>query len=161
MIGDMQASESLHCGLQCAHWLLFASGKHAVLFCTGENWTAAKKASDQSTSRLPSLSDFNSSVNPASAVNALNGVFKRLLTLGDLNLANYAAGMPALYGTSNSYGNGSGNWKINGASLPNMEKVQGLQRKMNGVSKESVQVNMPWLHFNIDLTTGLQDTQVF
>ncbi|BDA49388.1 probable GTP diphosphokinase RSH1, chloroplastic [Coccomyxa sp. Obi] len=99
----------------------------------GENWTAAKKASDPSTLRLPSLSD---SVNP---VNALNGVFKRLMTLGDLNLYNYAAGMPALYGTANSYRNGQGNGQVNGTSLPKLEKATGSQRKANGVSKDSVQ----------------------
>lgn len=116
---------------------------HAVKLtccCAGENWTAAKKASDPKTSRLPSLSDFNNSVNPASAVNALNGVFKRLMTLGDLNLYNYTAGMPALYGTANNYRNGNGNVKVNGTSLPSLDKAEGLQRRVNSVSKDSVQV---------------------
>ena len=107
-----------------------------LCWCAGENWTTAKKASDPKTSRLPSLSDFNNSVNPASAVNALNGVFKRLMTLGDLNLYNYTAGMPALYGTAN----GNGNGKVNGTRLPSLEKAEGLQRRVNGISKDSVQV---------------------
>ncbi len=62
------------------------------------------------------------------------------MTLGDLNLYNYAAGMPALYGTANSYRNGQGNGQVNGTSLPKLEKAAGLQRKANGVSKDSVQV---------------------
>lgn len=120
------------CSFNSITRITFSSSRHTTPLCrcAGENWTAAKKASDPSTSRLPSLSD---TVNP---VNALNGVFKRLLTLGDLNLYNYAAGMPALYGTANSYRNG----QVDGTSLPKLEEAAGLQRKANGVSKDSVQV---------------------
>jgi hypothetical protein len=102
----------------------------------GENWTAAKKPSDKSPSRLPSLPDFNSSVsNAASAVNALNGVLKRLMTLGEINLYNYSGGMPALYGTS---AGDSGSGFMNGSSLPKAEPVNGF--KANGFSCDNLQV---------------------
>lgn len=107
--------------------------------CTGENWTAAKKASDKGPpSKLPSLPDFNSSVNnAASAVNALNGVIRRLMTLGELNLYNYSGGMPALYGTS--AGDGGSGGLVNGLSFSNAEPVNGT--KINGFSHYGVQVS--------------------
>ncbi len=146
-------SDLLHASLLLSCMVIFSEGSlywpgnvslavTAMHHIVGENWTAAKKASDSKSSRLPSLSDLNNSVNPASAVNALNGVFKRLMTLGDLNLYNYTGGMPALYGTANNFANGNGNGKVIGTRLPSLDRAEGLQRQVNGVSKQSVQVGI-------------------
>ena len=75
----------------------------------GENWTAAKKPSDKrDADKLPA--GFSP---PRNALSAVNGMLRRLMTLGELNLYNYSGGMPALDGSREGNGeegrvNGSG-----------------------------------------------------
>ena len=96
---------------------------------TGENWRTAKKETDRAASKLPSLADFGGQMG---AVSALNGVLRKLMTLGELNLYAYSGGMPALYGTA---GNGAGVPTANGTAVP---RVNGVAHKVNG--KDIVQV---------------------
>ena len=102
--------------------------------CTsaGENWTAAKKASDKKDlGKLPP--GFSPSQN---ALSAMNGMLRRLMTLGELNLYNYSGGMPALSGSPEMNG------KINGTALGKAEKVNGTPYKVAGIGRDLVQVGM-------------------
>lgn len=98
--------------------------------CAGENWTAAKKASDKKDlEQLPA--GFQP---PRSALSAVNGMLRRLMTLGELNLYNYSGGMPALYGSREANG------KVNGTALGKAEKVNGVPYKVTGIARDLVQV---------------------
>ena len=87
--------------------------------------------------KLPSLSDFGGQMGPAGAVNALSGVLRRLLTLGELNLYAYSGGMPALYGTSMGSGVDGVAPRVNGSSGP---QVNDVSQRVNGTGREGVQV---------------------
>ena len=83
----------------------------------GENWTAAKKPSDKrDTDKLPA--GFSP---PRNALSAVNGMLRRLMTLGELNLYNYSGGMPALYGSREVNGK---ECRVNGTALGKAEKGQ-------------------------------------
>ena len=88
--------------------------------------------------KLPSLSDFGGQMGAAGAVNALSGVLRRLLTLGELNLYAYSGGMPALYGTSMGSGADGVAARVNGSSGP---QVNGVSQRVNGRGREGVQVS--------------------
>ena len=108
----------------------------------GENWTAAKKASDKKDSeRLPP--GFSP---PRSALSAVNGMLRRLMTLGELNLYNYSGGMPALAGSPERKGspemNGNSGPKVNGTALGKAEKVNGVPLKVAGLGRNLVQVGL-------------------
>ncbi|CAL5224551.1 g7251 [Coccomyxa viridis] len=95
----------------------------------GENWTAAKKASDKKDlgSLPPGFSP------PQNALSAVNGMLRRLMALGELNLYNYSGGMPALSGSPEMNG------KVNGTALGKAEKVNGRTYKVAGLSRDLVQ----------------------
>jgi len=96
----------------------------------GENWTAAKKASDKKEmDKLPPC--FSP---PRNALSAVNGMLRRLMTLGELNLYNYSGGMPALYGSPEMNG------KVNGTALGKAEKANGVTYKVAGISRDLVRV---------------------
>ena len=99
----------------------------------GENWTAAKKPSDKrNADRLPA--GFSP---PRNALSAVNGMLRRLMTLGELNLYNYSGGMPALYGSREVNGK---ECRVNGTALGKAEKVNGVSYKVAGISRDLVQV---------------------
>lgn len=108
----------------------------------GENWTAAKKASDKKDlERLPP--GFSP---PRSALSAVNGMLRRLMTLGELNLYNYSGGMPALAGSPevnrSPEMNGNSGPRVNGTALGKAEKVNGVPLKVAGLGRDLVQVGL-------------------
>lgn len=98
----------------------------------GENWTAAKKASDKKDlgQLQPGFSP------PQNALSAVNGMLRRLMALGELNLYNYSGGMPALSGSPELNG------RVNGTALGKAEKANGKTYKVAGLSRDLVQVGM-------------------
>ena len=99
----------------------------------GENWTAAKKPSDKrDADKLPA--GFSP---PRNALSAVNGMLRRLMTLGELNLYNYSGGMPALYGSREVNGK---ECRVNGTALGKAEKANGVPYKVAGISRDLVQV---------------------
>ena len=98
----------------------------------GENWTAAKKASDKKDlGKLPP--GFSP---PQNALSAMNGMLRRLMALGELNLYNYSGGMPALSGSPEVNG------KVNGTALGKAEKANGTPYKVTGIGRDLIQVDM-------------------